>query len=98
MKIVRKVIRWLVLGGLLLVLIVVCAITFAEIHIYLTRSEAKAETAAQAEFKRICDREGIDPLSFQGPKRLYVELGSRANSYTFVWSRSANETITVDVA
>jgi hypothetical protein len=89
--------RW----GALIVLLVPLggALYFGSIesYIYLTRSESKAQGAAQAVFSRICEQEKLDPRSFHGPDRPSIELDKKRNQYSFVWTRSFNETINVSV-
>lgn len=88
---------WLGFIGLLLLLAGPLYLGSSEVYLYLTQSEAKAQAAAQTMFKRICDREGLDPRSFHGPERPSVESDKKLDAYTFVWARSPDETITISV-
>jgi hypothetical protein len=94
MRAAWKTLRWVALlvplGGILY-------IGSSEAYLYLTRSEARAQSAAQAMFIRICDRQRIDPHSFHGPERPSVQSDQILGAYTFVWTRSPEETIAVSV-
>ena len=93
MKAVWKVLRLSLLAIFLLFLAGVFYLSAFESYIYLTRSDAKAEAAAQAMFVRICEQNGLDPASFQGPERRIPQ----PDEYNFVWARLPEENISVSV-
>ncbi len=88
--------------GALIVLLVPLggALLFGSIegYIYLTRSESKAQAAAQAMFLKTCESDGLDPGSFHGPDRSSIELDKERDQYSFVWTRAPNETVYVNVS
>jgi hypothetical protein len=97
MKIVTKIFQWPVLFGLVVVVGTVVYFGAIETYIYFTRSEAKAQTAAQTMFLKICESEKLDPYSFHGPSRPSIQSDEKLGAYTFVWTRSPEETITVSI-
>jgi hypothetical protein len=90
-----KIVRWGGLFALLIPLVGAGYLASAEYYVYLTRSEPKAQAAAQVQFTKICARLELDPNSFRGPER---PDNAAADQYTFVWTRSSDETIYVSVA
>jgi hypothetical protein len=95
MRYVWKTIRW---GGIIVLLVLLVGAGYfgsVESYIYFTRSESKARAAAQVQFLKICDRNGLDPKSFHGPAR---PSNAAVDQYMFVWTRSPEETISVSVA
>lgn len=86
----------LVVGALLLAGTILYFVA-SETYLYMTRSEPRAQAAAQQLFMRICSRQGVDPSSFRGPDRPSVQSDERLNSYTFVWTRNPQENITISV-
>jgi hypothetical protein len=89
--------RWGGYIGLFVVLGAALYISSSEAYLYLTRSESKAQAAAQVMFAKICDRQRLDPNSFHGPNRPSVHSDEKLGTYTFMWLRSPEETITVSV-
>ncbi len=98
MKSFAKGLQWAVIFCLVVVIGVVVYFGVAESYIYFTRSEVKAQTAAQGVFLKVCERENLDPHSFQGPYRPSLEQDKKRSQYTFVWSRKRNESIYVNVS
>jgi hypothetical protein len=90
-----KIVRWGAIFALLIPLVVAGYLGSAEYYVYCTRSEAKARAAAQVQFQKICAQHDLDPNSFHGPDR---PSNAAADQYTFVWTRSPDETIYVSVA
>lgn len=84
---------------LFLALIGAAAIYIAggEVATYVARSPAAAEEDARKAFVRICDREGFDQSSFNGPIR---EDLSPLSVYRFVWmdKKEKEATITIDIS
>jgi len=97
MRVVWKTVRWGGFIGLLVLLGGGLYISSSEAYLYLTRSESRAQQAAQAMFEEICGRQRLDPHSFHGPDRLSVQSDEKLGTYTFVWTRSPEETISVSV-
>ena len=97
MAAIMKAIRWTFIAGALCLAAGVLYIITSEAYLYLTRSERRAEAAAQELFARLCVRRGLDPRSFGGPTRPSVQSDSKLNSYTFVWARAPEETVTISV-
>jgi hypothetical protein len=82
--------------GLIPVLVLLAGLAYfgsLELYLYVTRSEAKAQTTAEAVFSEICEQHGLDPRTFRGP----FPLGDDADHYEFVWSQSTGRDITVSV-
>jgi hypothetical protein len=97
MKALWRGIRWVVLIVFLLLLGGALYFGSVESYTYLTRSEGKAQAAAQEEFTRICDQQQLDPHSFHGPDRADVVSDEKLGIYTFVWTRASDEKIYVHV-
>lgn len=93
-----KIFRWVGFIGLLVVLGGIFYFGSSEAYLYLTRSDVKAQTAAQEMFQSICDRHGLDSHSFHGPDRPNTEQDKKNDQYTFIWSRSPDETIYINVS
>jgi hypothetical protein len=93
-----KFIRWSIYVCALILLVGVLYLGTTETYLYLTRSEPKAEAAAQTLFLKICDRNGFDPNSFQGPERPNLQGDQKTGGYTFVWQKSPEEIIWVRVS
>lgn len=93
MKAVWNALRLSLLAIFLLLSAGVLYFTAYESYAYLTRSEAKAEAAAQAMFVKICEQNALDPTSFSGPERRIPQ----PDEYNFIWARSPDETISVSV-
>jgi hypothetical protein len=70
-----------------------------EFYLYVTRSEAKAQAAAEAVFAQVCDQHALDRRAFHGPVRpsASVESDEMLGAYTFRWRESAEREITVSV-
>lgn len=98
MKVAWKFLKWLALLGLLILLTGIVYIGSAEVYLYLTQSDVKAQAAAQELFSKICDRQRIDSRSFHGPDRPYIEQDKKNGQYSFIWSRSPSETIYINVS
>lgn len=98
MMVVLKKLRWIGVFGLLILIGGGLYIGASEVYIYLTRSDVKAQMAAQELFHKICDRQGIDSHSFNGPMRLSLEQDYKNDQYTFIWSRAHDETIYINVS
>jgi hypothetical protein len=98
MKIIWRAMRW----GALIVLLVLLGGTIyfgsIESYIYLTRSESKAQAAAQMMFLKICESNDLSPSSFHGPGRPSIDLDKKRNQYSFIWTRGPKETIYVNVS
>jgi hypothetical protein len=97
LKIAWKVLRWIGFVGLVAILGPIFYFGSLEGYEYLTQSEAKARTAAQEMFLKICDRKGLDPHAFRGPDRPNIEADKQLGQYTFVWTRAPGEVIYVHV-
>jgi hypothetical protein len=97
MRTAWKVVRWGCFIGLLVLFGGILYIASSETYLYLTRSENRAQAAAQAMFMKICHRQQLDPRSFYGPDRPSIRSDEKLDVYTFVWSRGPEETITVSV-
>ena len=95
MEFVWKIVRWGSITALLALLVGAAYLASVESYIYFTRSEAKARTAAQVQFMKICGRYELDPNSFHGPER---PRNAAPDQNMFVWTRSPEETISVSVA
>ena len=91
------ILRWLVYGGLFILLLGFLYFSSWEAYVWLTQSDVKAQAAAEAMFKKICGREGLDPDSFSGPQRPSLQSDKKLDTYTFLWSRAPEETISVSV-
>ncbi len=97
MKWFRKII---ILASSRILLIILSGIVFLslnEIYLYVTRSEEKAQVSAQMIFIHICERQRLDPTSFRGPDRPRINMDEEQGVYTFMWTRSQEETITVTI-
>jgi hypothetical protein len=98
MSVVAKIFQWAMFSGLIILLGWGAYFGVSESYIYFTRSEDKAQTAAQGIFLKICEEDGLDPHSFHGPHRNSLEQDKKRGQYTFVWSRNQNEEIYVNVS
>ena len=92
-----KALRWACFIGLSVLLGGILYIGSSEAYLYLTRSESKAQAAAQRVFTRICDQQQLDPHSFHGPDRPSIGSDEKLGIYTFVWTRSPDEKVYVHV-
>ena len=84
-----------ILGAILLVGVYV---SVQELSIYFGRNPSIAEADAWAYFYRICEYERLDPSEFVGPTRLNVEQDEKNAQYTFLWTKSQDETIWMAVS
>jgi hypothetical protein len=79
-------------GGFIFFLLAIAGAIYIgsqEIYLYATRSDAKAQLAAEKMFLEICHREEIEASQFSGPETI--------GAYSYVWKRTPEETISVSV-
>ena len=70
----------------------------SEAAFYFQRSPRRAEQAARKVFLEVCIREHLDPKSFTGPYKPKSPVDQQRNEYTFIWSKTPEESIYVHVS
>lgn len=91
----RRFVLWFCLFVLLLPVVIIGLVGSVEYYTYFTRSESKALADAQQVFLQVCQDQQLDPRTFKLSPSI---INKRSGAYMFIWTRSAEETITVSVS
>jgi hypothetical protein len=82
MKTLLRILRW-IFGGFISI---IAAIAFYEALVFAQSNEASALLMARGEFLNVCERNGLNPTEFSGPRRIQ----RRDRAYEFVWKNPSN--------